>query len=95
MFHLSDMKINCLCSTCEAAPQSKRIFTPTQFEQHGGCGTAKKWRISIRYVKAGRPDGEGWRADWQQVDRLVAVVLMWFGQHGSCGTAKEWRTSIN
>jgi predicted small integral membrane protein len=48
VFYLSDMKINCLCSTCEAAPQNKRIFTPTQFEQHGGCGTAKKWRISIR-----------------------------------------------
>lgn len=48
VFHLSDMKISCLCSACEQAPANKRIFTPTQFEQHGGCGTAKKWRISIR-----------------------------------------------
>jgi hypothetical protein len=50
VFNLSDMKISCLCKSCESSSASKRIFTPTQFEQHGGCGTAKKWRISIRWV---------------------------------------------
>lgn len=79
VFHLSDMKINCLCSTCEAAPQNKRIFTPTQFEQHGGCGTAKKWRISIRYEKHGREWGGG--AGCGPLQSLPLGSVMWCGQH--------------
>lgn len=50
IFSLPEMRINCLCESCEEVAAAKRIFTPTQFEQHGGCGTAKKWRISIRWV---------------------------------------------
>jgi hypothetical protein len=48
VFHLAELRIVCCCHACERLPASRRLFTPTQFEQHGGCGSAKKWRISIR-----------------------------------------------
>jgi hypothetical protein len=48
IFSLPELKILCCCWHCERLSTSKRMMTPTQFEQHGGLGAAKKWRISIK-----------------------------------------------
>jgi len=47
-FLLSEMKVICSCSSCAVLPLDRRTFTPTQYEQHSGAGSAKKWKASLR-----------------------------------------------
>lgn len=51
-FLLADMRVVCSCTACAVQPVERRTFTPTQYEQHAGCGSAKKWKASIR-IEAG------------------------------------------
>uniref|UniRef100_A0A061SAS2 SAND domain-containing protein n=1 Tax=Tetraselmis sp. GSL018 TaxID=582737 RepID=A0A061SAS2_9CHLO len=43
IFHAKTMQVTCLCQSC----QGKEIFTPSQFEAHGGLACNKRWRTSI------------------------------------------------
>ncbi|WIA10783.1 hypothetical protein OEZ85_010952 [Tetradesmus obliquus] len=47
-FLLADMKVVCSCTQCAVLPVERRTFSPTQYEQHAGCGSAKKWKASLR-----------------------------------------------
>ena len=46
----------CRCPDCAAQPGGSREFSCTQFEQHGGSGTAKKWKASLKIVPGSTPD---------------------------------------
>jgi hypothetical protein len=57
ILNLPNMKVRCLCPACAANPNPEAaIFTPTQFEQHGGAGSAKKWKASLRLEPGGVPE---------------------------------------
>ena len=57
IFNLPNMKVRCLCHICAASPiPDAAIFTPTQFEQHGGAGSAKKWKASLRLEPGSVPE---------------------------------------
>jgi hypothetical protein len=48
IFHVARQRVACGCGDCASRPERERLFTPTQFEQHAGAGSAKKWKASIR-----------------------------------------------
>lgn len=52
-FLLAEMKVVCSCPSCAVQPLEKRTFSPTQFEQHAGAGSAKKWKASLRIEPGG------------------------------------------
>ncbi|KAF6264248.1 hypothetical protein COO60DRAFT_1698474 [Scenedesmus sp. NREL 46B-D3] len=47
-FRLADMKVVCSCTQCAVLPVDRRTYSPTQYELHAGCGSAKKWKVSLR-----------------------------------------------
>lgn len=50
------MKVICSCKSCAEQPREKRTFSATQFEQHGGAGSAKKWKASLRIEPGAVPE---------------------------------------
>lgn len=55
-FLLASMKVVCHCPDCANVPKEKRVFSPTQYEQHCGAGSAKKWKASIRIEPGSVPE---------------------------------------
>ncbi|CAD7696632.1 unnamed protein product [Ostreobium quekettii] len=56
IFLLGLQKVICGCSACSAKPEPQREFTATQFEQHCGAGSAKKWKSSLRVKPGALPE---------------------------------------
>lgn len=49
-------RVLCRCEECSKRPEGVREFSCTQFEQHSGSGSAKKWKASLRIVPGGVPE---------------------------------------
>ena len=53
---LRRQRVLCQCKECAARPEGSQEFSCTQFEQHCGAGSAKKWKASLRIVPGGVPE---------------------------------------
>lgn len=71
---LRRQRVKCSCEECAARPEAKREFSCTQFEQHCGAGSAKKWKASLRIVPGGVPEVPAG-------DFLAATLTMKLPQH--------------
>lgn len=58
-FVLASQRVICRCKDCGKRAPEQREFTPTQFEQHCGAGSAKKWKASLRLEPEPGIEGPG------------------------------------
>jgi len=56
-FSLPTLRVQCHCEACSRRPSAADAqYSATQWEQHCGAGSAKKWKASIRIVPGGVPE---------------------------------------
>lgn len=53
---VAEQRVMCECSGCIRLPAAQRTMTCTQFENHAGMGTAKKWKHSLRVLPGSQRD---------------------------------------
>ena len=53
---LQRQRVLCSCKECASRPGGMQEFSCTQFEQHCGAGSAKKWKASLRIPPGGVPE---------------------------------------
>lgn len=56
VFLMSEQKVRCHCAPCAAKGPKGRLWTPTQFENHSGAGSAKKWKASLKIEPGAIPE---------------------------------------